>query len=95
MSWGDNYLIGATLVGLPGVSIGRNNHSAWAITAALADSTDLWEEEINEDGTQYKVDGEWRNLKKIKEVIKIKGEDPLDFEISFTHRGAVMDFETL
>ena len=35
-------------------------------------------------------------MKKVTETIKIKGEKkPLDFEMSFTHRGAVMDYELL
>ena len=32
------------------------------MTVALGDSTDLWEEELNEDKTKYKVDGEWRDI---------------------------------
>ena len=41
------------------------------------------------------VDGEWRDLRKIIEPIKIKGKDTLDFEISLTHRGPVMDFDLI
>jgi acyl-homoserine lactone acylase PvdQ len=36
------------------------------------DGIDLWVEEINEANTQYKVDGEWRNLEKITELITVK-----------------------
>ena len=96
LSWDENFVIGAQLVGVPGVSVGRNKHVAWSITAALSDNTDIWEEEINDDNTAYKVDGEWRKLTKVKEQIKVKGEEaPTEYEIAFTHRGAVMDFELL
>ena len=95
LSWGDNYVIGAQLVGMPGVSIGRNKNIAWSLTAALVDSQDLWEEEVSEDGMQYKVDGEWRDFTIVTEQIKIAGKEPLDFEIKFTHRGALMDYDTL
>jgi acyl-homoserine lactone acylase PvdQ len=47
---------------MPGIINGRNKYFGWSMTIALADSSDLWEEELNADGTQYYVDGEWRNL---------------------------------
>jgi len=40
--WGDNYLIGSSVAGIPGVGIGRNKNFAWAMTATLVDSSDLW-----------------------------------------------------
>ena len=45
---------------------------AWGMTAPVMDNSDLWEEEISEDGTQYLVDGQWRDLKRSDEVIKVK-----------------------
>ena len=67
LSWDDHYVIGSQLVGVPGVSIGRNNNMAWSLTAALSDATDIWEEEIDQDASKYKVDGEWRDITKISE----------------------------
>ena len=37
---------------------------AWGITVPIVDASDIWKEEINSDATQYKVDGEWRDLEK-------------------------------
>ena len=73
LAWGDQYLIGASLAGTPGVVIGRHNTLAWGITASQLDTSDLWQEEINNDFTKYKVDGEWRDLTYREEVIRIKG----------------------
>ena len=84
LSWDDNFVIGSQLVGVPGISIGRNKNVAWSLTAALADNTDIWEEEINEDASKYKVDGEWRDIIKISEKIKIArkaGKPQSNFEI--------------
>ena len=67
ISWGDNSVIGAHLVGMPGISIGRTDKVAWSLTAALSDSTDIWEEEISENEKQYKVDGEWHDLTSVIE----------------------------
>jgi acyl-homoserine lactone acylase PvdQ len=38
-------------MGVPGIVNGRNKYFGWSMTIALADSSDLWEEEINEEGT--------------------------------------------
>ena len=51
---------GASLAGLPLISLGTNGHVAWGVTAPIEDNSDVWLEEISEDGLKYKVDGEWR-----------------------------------
>ena len=71
--WGEQFVTGASLVGVPGISLGRTENITWGITAAIVDNSDLWEEELNEAGTHYLVDGEWRELEIIEEVIKVKG----------------------
>jgi len=93
--WGENYLIGVSVPGIPSIAIGRNKDLAWAITATLVDNSDLWEEEVNDEGTKYKVDGEWRDIRKITEKIKVKGEPSQKFEVGFTHRGPIMDYDVL
>ena len=75
--------------------IGRSKDLAWAITATLVDNTDLWEEEVNDDHTKYLVDGEWRDLSKIYEKIKVKGGETIDFTVNYTHRGPMMDFDVI
>ena len=47
--WDDNdgYLSGASVPGIPSIAVGRNKGLAWAITATLVDTVDLWEEEVN------------------------------------------------
>ena len=80
---------------MPGLHLGRNKDIAWSITAAWMDNTDLWQEEINEEFTQYKVDGEWRDLKKTIERISIKGGEAIEQEIYYTHRGVLLDYSTM
>ena len=91
----DKNIIGSSFPGGPGIAIGRSNSLAWGITVSLTDSADLWQEVTNDDFTQYKVDGEWRNFEKVVERIQIKGKEPFDFEINYTHRGPVMDFKLI
>ena len=45
---GDNYWLGATIPGLPGIAVGRNRHLAWSGTFSCADNVDFTIEEIND-----------------------------------------------
>ena len=93
LSYGDKYLLGGTNPGVPLVLIGRTQHLAWGISASLSDVSDLYVEDIKND--KYKVDGLSRPLKKEKHIIKVKGSEPIDFEVSYTHRGPVISSDTL
>ena len=53
--------------------MGRSRDMTWGMTAPVMDNSDLWEEEISEDGTKYLVDGQWLDLDQSDEVIKVKG----------------------
>ena len=35
-------MAGASLVGMPGIGIGRTKNVAWGLTAAVVDNSDLW-----------------------------------------------------
>ena len=93
--WDEGYVIGVSCPGIPSVAIGRSKNLAWAITATLVDNTDLWEENTNQDFTKYEVDGEWKDIRKITEQIKVKDEPIVNFEVGYTHRGPIMDFDVL
>lgn len=43
---GDNYWLGATIPGLPGIGVGRNRRVAWAGTFAVADNIDFTVEQV-------------------------------------------------
>ena len=59
---GENKVIGASLPGFPLIFMGSSGSNAWSVTSPNDDNTDLWQEEINAEGTHYKVDGEWREI---------------------------------
>lgn len=48
---GSNYVVGASLPGIPYVSIGRTPYTSWTITNAKADVGDWYYEKI--DGDKY------------------------------------------
>jgi penicillin G amidase len=68
---GDRFCRGATLPGLPGITMGQNNDVAWSFTNVLADVMDLFIERV--DGDEYEVEGERRPLELIEEEIPVKG----------------------
>ena len=57
---GDRFCRGASLPGLPGVTMGQNNDVAWTFTNVMADVMDLFIERI--DGDEYEFEGERRPL---------------------------------
>ena len=69
--------------------------TSWGLTSALNDISDLWQEELNEDKTHYRVDGEWREISYIEEIVKIKDQDDLILKIGSTHRGPLISSEVL
>lgn len=71
--FGERYISGASLPGVPGIVIGRSPDVTWGVTAPTIDNSDLWEEELNEAGTHYLVNGKWRELQIREEAIKVKG----------------------
>ena len=83
---------GASLAGLPLISLGTNGHVAWGITAPIEDNSDVWLEELSEDGLKYKVDGEWREMEQVEEIVKVKGQPDRKLKIGITHRGPLMSF---
>ena len=70
---GDINIIGASIPGLPVISIGRTKHFSYGLTTILADTSDLYEETLSEDGKQYLFDGNWLDVVEREEIIKIKG----------------------
>ena len=66
-------MYGSTLVGLPGIAIGFNEHLGWSHTDNTIDNADTYELELKEGG--YLLDGEVKEFEGSKKVIKIKQED--------------------
>ena len=68
---------GMSLVGIPLVIFGRNQHIAWGGTNMMADIQDLYIEEINPSNPkQYKLNGDWLLFETVKETIKVTGDFP-------------------
>lgn len=77
------------------IAIGRNNDITWGFTTSRVDTSDLWQEKLNEDETEYLLDGQWRKLEILTENIKIKDQPDKILQVKKTHRGPVISFEHL
>lgn len=56
------HFTGANFPGSPLPFLGHNEHLGWTNTVNRPDMVDVYELVLNEDGTRYRLDGEWRDL---------------------------------
>ncbi|HTJ82263.1 MAG TPA: penicillin acylase family protein, partial [Polyangiaceae bacterium] len=82
---------GASFVGIPGIGIGHNEHCAWGVTAAHADNTDFFIEEIGPDGRSVRAeDGSFVRCEVRSERIEVKGRPAVVEDILETPRGPIV-----
>ncbi len=88
---------GATLPGLPFVSIGKNEDIAWGVTSMMADTQDVALEKINPlNRNQYMIDGEYLDMEIYREKISIKKQflkpkkEPVEILIRETNSGPLL-----
>jgi penicillin amidase len=82
---------GLVLPGQPFVIVGHTDSIAWGMTNVAVDDLDFYAEKLNNDSTQYLLDGEWKDLQIKTETIKTK--EGVDFlkTLRFTHRGPIVN----
>ena len=67
---------GVGVAGSPIILIGFNEHVAWGLTALGADQADIFILDTDPaHPDQYRVDGQWLDMNKRRETIKIKGTE--------------------
>ena len=82
---------GVVIPGEPFVVAGHNEKIAWGMTNLMLDDVDLFTERINpENPDQYFFNGEWKELIRKTEIIRIKGGKQDTVIIRFTHRGPLI-----
>lgn len=83
-------VIGFSFAGAPGVIIGHNDRIAWGLTNVGPDVVDLYIEKVNpENPNQYEVNGEWRDMTLVQEVIQVAGGEPIPLTVRYTRHGPV------
>jgi penicillin amidase len=84
-------VIGATLPGVPGVLLGRNERVAWAFTNTGADQQDLYLERVNpENAGEYATPQGWSAFTSRVETIRVKGAEDVRLTVRETRHGPVL-----
>ncbi len=84
-------VIGAGEPALPGVAAGHNDRVAFGFTIVGIDQQDLYVETTHpEDPNRYLYRGTWEPMRVEREVIRVKGKDPVEVELKFTAHGPVI-----
>ena len=81
---------GATFIGGPAIPAGHNGVAAWGVTAALVDTTDLFLEELGDDGRSVRQGDGFVPCGVRDEVIRVKGADDVIERVVITPRGPIV-----
>ncbi len=82
---------GVTLVGMPLVIAGHNEHVAWGFTALYADVQDLYVETLDGKGNYRDTDGSWKPLAVDHEVIHVRGGKDVTVDVQLTEHGPLLN----
>ncbi len=82
---------GATFVGGPVFPAGHNGTAAWGVTAGLVDTTDLFIEELGEDGQSVREGDGFAPCQLREEVILVKGAPDAVERVVVTPRGPIVE----
>ena len=84
-------VVGFSFAGSPYIVIGHNSYIAWGFTNMGPDVQDLFVEKINPSNpNQYEVDGEWKDMDRVTEIIEVAGSEPIIIEVRSTHHGPIV-----
>jgi penicillin amidase len=82
-------VVGATLPGIPAVTLGRNDRVAWGFTNTGPDVQDLYLEKLDPAGGYVTPEGP-RPFRTIVETIKVKGADDVRLEVRVSRHGPII-----
>jgi penicillin amidase len=82
-------VIGATLPGVPGVVLGRNQRIAWGFTNTVADVQDLYLEKLDNAGGYLAPEGP-RAFETVEEKIRVKGGETETLRVRVSRHGPVI-----
>lgn len=80
---------GASFMGIPGFAVGHNERVAWGVTAAHADNTDLFVEELGPNDTLREGD-RFVPCEHRLEAIRVKGGETIVDKVHVTPRGPMV-----
>ncbi|MBB5750046.1 penicillin acylase family protein [Micrococcus sp. TA1] len=86
---------GNTPFAYPAVIFGTNKKTSWGATAGPLDVNDVYQEQLNpKDPTQYRYQGQWRQMEQRQETIEVKDGEPVTHTVYSTVHGTVTSIDT-
>lgn len=83
---------GYYLAGVPYAVVGNTGQHAWGVTIFPFDNMDIYKEKLNPDNSnQVWENDHWQDMTTDKEIIKVKGEEDVTYNIKVTRHGPVMN----
>jgi len=85
-------LYGHYLAGFPFSILGHNTYATWGMTMFENDDVDLFQEKANPENSQqiWRVD-QWQELTIREEILNIKDEDPIKFQVRKSDHGPIIN----
>jgi len=80
---------GVALPGAPGIIVGHNQRIAWGITNLQFDVQDLYVEKIDPRSGRYLYRGQVEQAREEREIIRVKGQKPVELQVWVTRHGPV------
>ncbi|WP_083633582.1 penicillin acylase family protein [Alkalihalophilus pseudofirmus] len=82
---------GVIFAGVPGIILGHNENIAWGVTNVGPDVQDLYIERRHaEDAYLFEYMGEWEEATVYDELIKVKDEEDVHYEVVETRHGPII-----
>jgi penicillin amidase len=78
---------GVALPGTPGIVVGHNRRIAWGITNLQFDVQDLYIEKFDDRTGRYVYRGQWEQARAEREIIRVKGQNPIEVMVWVTRHG--------
>ncbi len=82
---------GVALTFSPGILLGTTPHHAWGVTNVSGDVQDLYVERLDDTGTAAEYDGDWEPLTLEREVIEVRGDEPLVLQVRASRHGPLLE----
>ena len=80
---------GLTIPGAPMLIEAYTDDIGWTFTNTGADQIDHYALELDASGTRYRFEGEWRDLRREIDTIRVNGGAPVVDTLSYSHHGPV------
>jgi penicillin amidase len=89
---GSFHVAGVAYAGMPAVMVGRTQRVAWGVTNNICSQRDLYQEQTDPGHPGcFLYDGRWEPATERREIIKVRGAEPVQKTIRSSRNGPLVD----